>query len=101
TRSMRSKEDAHDYRYFPDPDLPPLVISPEWIEQVRAEMPELPAALRDRFVREYGLSAYDAAQLSASRGLAAYFEAVAQALPAGQAKQAANWVMGELSATLN
>ncbi|CAM3957982.1 Asp-tRNA(Asn)/Glu-tRNA(Gln) amidotransferase subunit GatB [Bordetella muralis] len=101
TRSMRSKEDAHDYRYFPDPDLPPLVISPEWIEQVRTDMPELPAALRERFVREYGLSAYDAAQLSASRGMASYFEAVAQGLPAGQAKQAANWIMGEVTATLN
>ncbi|GAB1576389.1 Asp-tRNA(Asn)/Glu-tRNA(Gln) amidotransferase subunit GatB [Bordetella petrii] len=101
TRSMRSKEDAHDYRYFPDPDLPPLVISPEWIEQVRAGMPELPAALRARFERDYGLSAYDAAQLSASRGLAAYFEDVARALPAGQAKQAANWIMGEVAATLN
>ncbi|MDM9562033.1 MULTISPECIES: Asp-tRNA(Asn)/Glu-tRNA(Gln) amidotransferase subunit GatB [Bordetella] len=101
TRSMRSKEDAHDYRYFPDPDLPPLVIAPEWIEQVRAGMPELPAALRARFERDYGLSAYDAAQLSASRGLAAYFEDVARALPAGQAKQAANWIMGEVAATLN
>jgi len=101
TRSMRSKEDAHDYRYFPDPDLPPLVLTPEWIEQVRAQMPELPAALRARFERDYGLSAYDAAQLSASRGLAAYFEDVARALPAGQAKQAANWIMGEVAATLN
>ncbi len=101
TRSMRSKEDAHDYRYFPDPDLPPLVISPEWVEEVRANMPELPAALRERFQRDYGLSAYDAAQLSASRGLASYFEDVARALPAGQAKQAANWIMGEVTATLN
>src|SRR5690606_103204 len=83
------------------PDLPPLVIAPEWIEQVRAGMPELPAALRARFERDYGLSAYDAAQLSASRGLAAYFEDVARALPAGQAKQAANWIMGEVAATLN
>ncbi|MFJ1299863.1 Asp-tRNA(Asn)/Glu-tRNA(Gln) amidotransferase subunit GatB [Pseudomonadota bacterium AL_CKDN230030165-1A_HGKHYDSX7] len=101
TRSMRSKEDAHDYRYFPDPDLPPLVIGADWIEQVRATMPELPAALRARFEAEFGLPAYDAAQLSASRDLAAYFEAVARALPAGQAKLAANWVMGEVSATLN
>ena len=85
TRSMRSKEDAHDYRYFPDPDLPPLVISRAWVDEVRAAMPELPAALRARFESDYGLTAYDAAQLSASRGLAAYFEAVAQALPAGQA----------------
>ena len=87
TRSMRSKEDAHDYRYFPDPDLPPLVISRAWVDEVRAAMPELPAALRARFESDYGLTAYDAAQLSASRGLAAYFEAVAQALPAGQAGQ--------------
>ena len=101
TRAMRSKEDAHDYRYFPDPDLPPLVIGADWIEQVRATMPELPAALRARFEAEFGLSAYDAAQLSASRDLATYFEAVARALPAGQAKLAANWVMGEVSATLN
>ena len=101
TRSMRSKEDAHDYRYFPDPDLPPLVISRAWVDEVRAAMPELPAALRARFESDYGLTAYDAAQLSASRGLAAYFEAVAQALPAGQAKLAANWIMGEVAATLN
>ena len=101
TRSMRSKEDAHDYRYFPDPDLPPLVISSAWVDEVRAAMPELPAALRARFESDYGLSAYDAAQLTASRGLAAYFEAVAQALPAGQAKLAANWIMGEVAATLN
>ena len=101
TRSMRSKEDAHDYRYFPDPDLPPLVIGADWIEQVRATMPELPAALRARFEADFGLPAYDAAQLSTSRDLAAYFEAVARALPAGQAKLAANWIMGEVSATLN
>ncbi|ARP88031.1 Asp-tRNA(Asn)/Glu-tRNA(Gln) amidotransferase subunit GatB [Bordetella genomosp. 9] len=101
TRSMRSKEDAHDYRYFPDPDLPPLVISREWVEEVRATMPELPADKRARFESEYGLPAYDAAQLTMSRDMADYFEAVARALPAGQAKQAANWIMGELSAALN
>jgi len=101
TRSMRSKEDAHDYRYFPDPDLPTLVIRPEWVEQVRQSMPELPSAKRDRFAQEYGLSEYDAAQLTFSRGMADYFEAVARALPAGQAKLAANWVMGEVAATLN
>ncbi|WP_459616722.1 Asp-tRNA(Asn)/Glu-tRNA(Gln) amidotransferase subunit GatB [Bordetella sp. 2513F-2] len=101
TRSMRSKEDAHDYRYFPDPDLPPLVLSADWIETVRAGMPELPAALRQRLQAEYGLSAYDAAQLTTSRDMAAYFEAVVQVLPAGQAKQAANWIMGEVAATLN
>jgi aspartyl-tRNA(Asn)/glutamyl-tRNA(Gln) amidotransferase subunit B len=101
TRSMRSKEDAHDYRYFPDPDLPPLVISPEWIAEVRATMPELPADKRARFETGYGLSPYDAAQLTMSRGMADYFEAVARALPEGQAKQAANWIMGELAAALN
>jgi len=101
TRSMRSKEDAHDYRYFPDPDLPPLVIDADWIDTVRAAMPALPAAMRARFVRDYGLSAYDAAQLTGERATARYFETVAQALPAGQAKLAANWIMGELSAALN
>jgi aspartyl-tRNA(Asn)/glutamyl-tRNA(Gln) amidotransferase subunit B len=101
TRSMRSKEDAHDYRYFPDPDLPPLVISSAWVDEVRATMPELPADKRARFETKYGLSAYDAAQLTTSRDMADYFEAVARALPEGQAKQAANWVMGELAAALN
>ncbi|OZI77329.1 Asp-tRNA(Asn)/Glu-tRNA(Gln) amidotransferase subunit GatB [Bordetella genomosp. 12] len=101
TRSMRSKEDAHDYRYFPDPDLPTLVISPEWVDAVRAGMPELPSAMRARFEADYGLSAYDAAQLTVSRAMAAYFEETARALPAGQAKLAANWIMGEVTATLN
>jgi len=101
TRSMRTKEDAHDYRYFPDPDLPPLVIAPEWIEQVRADMPELPAAKRARFEADYGLTPYDASQVTGSRALAEYFEAVVQALGGEQAKLAANWVMGELSAALN
>ena len=98
---MRSKEDAHDYRYFPDPDLPPLVIAPEWVEEVRASLPELPAALRVRFIADYGLAPIDAAQISSSRELAAYFEDVVRALPAGQAKLGANWVMGEVSAALN
>lgn len=101
TRSMRSKEDAHDYRYFPDPDLPPLVIAPEWIESVRQSMPELPANLRSRFVGDYGLAPVDAANLTSSRELAEYFEQTAKALPAGQAKMAANWIMGEVSAVLN
>jgi aspartyl-tRNA(Asn)/glutamyl-tRNA(Gln) amidotransferase subunit B len=101
TRSMRSKEDAHDYRYFPDPDLPPLVIGQDWIERVRADMPELPAARRARFEVDYGLAAYDAAQLTVTRATAEFFEAVAKALPQGQAKLAANWVMGELPAALN
>ncbi len=104
TRSMRGKEDAHDYRYFPDPDLPPLAIDVAWIERVREAMPELPGAMRERFAQMYGLSAYDAATLTASRGVAAYYEAVVRALPAGAtplAKAAANWVMGELAAALN
>ncbi len=101
TRSMRTKQDAHDYRYFPDPDLPVLTIAPEWIEQVRASMPELPAARRQRFETALGLTAYDASQLTMQRATAEYFEAVAQALPADQAKLAANWVLGELAAALN
>lgn len=101
TRSMRSKEDAHDYRYFPDPDLPPLVIAQDWIESVRQTMPELPAALRARFISEFGLTPLDAAQLSISRDLAVYFESVNATLPTGQAKLVANWIMGEVSATLN
>ncbi len=101
TRSMRSKEDSHDYRYFPDPDLPPLIVTPEWIERVRAGMPELPAHKRARFEADMGLSPYDAAQLTMHRPMADYFEAAAGALPAGQAKLAANWILGELSAALN
>ncbi|MCK9511172.1 MAG: Asp-tRNA(Asn)/Glu-tRNA(Gln) amidotransferase subunit GatB [Pigmentiphaga sp.] len=101
TRSMRSKEDAHDYRYFPDPDLPPLVIDPSWIDVVRADMPELPRARGERFVADYGITDYDASQIIASRALADYFEDVARTLPAGQGKIAANWVMSEVSAALN
>ena len=101
TRSMRSKEDAHDYRYFPDPDLPPLVIAHEWIEQVRANMPELPQAMQARFVHDLGLPEYDAAQLTSSLTTARYFEAVTREIPSGQAKLAANWVMGEVAASLN
>jgi aspartyl-tRNA(Asn)/glutamyl-tRNA(Gln) amidotransferase subunit B len=100
TRSMRSKEDAHDYRYFPDPDLLPLEVSEAWVEQVRRALPELPRAKRERFQREFGLIAYDAAVLTASQELAAYFEDVARLLP-GQAKLGANWVMGELLGRLN
>src|SRR5690606_13119226 len=76
TRSMRSKEDAQDYRYFPDPDLPPLVIAQEWIDRVRESMPELPAAMRERFVRDYGIPEYDASVMTQSKAMAAYFEAV-------------------------
>jgi aspartyl-tRNA(Asn)/glutamyl-tRNA(Gln) amidotransferase subunit B len=99
TRAMRSKEDAHDYRYFPDPDLPPLVISPDWVASVRAALPELPAAMAERFVRDDGLPAYDAAMMTASRATAAYYQAVRDA--GGSAKLAANWLMGEVSRRLN
>jgi aspartyl-tRNA(Asn)/glutamyl-tRNA(Gln) amidotransferase subunit B len=100
TRSMRSKEDAQDYRYFPDPDLLPLEVSEAWLEEVRQSMPELPAATRARFVREFGLSEYDAAVLTSTREVADYFAALVGALPA-QPKLCANWVMGELSGRLN
>jgi aspartyl-tRNA(Asn)/glutamyl-tRNA(Gln) amidotransferase subunit B len=101
TRSMRSKEDAQDYRYFPDPDLPPLVIAPEWVERVRATMPELPGAMRERLVRDYGLPEYDAAVLTQSKAMAAYFEAVLAEAGPQQAKLAANWLMGDVASTLN
>ena len=100
TRSMRSKEDAHDYRYFPDPDLLPLEISEEWKERMRATMPELPRAKQLRYVNELGLSDYDAATLTATREMANFFEATLQAVP-NDAKICANWVMGEVSAQLN
>jgi aspartyl-tRNA(Asn)/glutamyl-tRNA(Gln) amidotransferase subunit B len=101
TRSMRSKEDAHDYRYFPDPDLLPLEILPEWIAEVRAGLPELPQAMQQRFQAEYGLSAYDATILTGSRGMADFFIAAVRAAGADNAKTVANWVMGELAARLN
>ncbi len=99
TRSMRSKEEANDYRYFPDPDLLPLVLDDAFIEDVRTRLPELPDAKAARFVREHGLSEYDAGVLTASRELAAYYEEVAAGC--GEAKLAANWVMGDLSGFLN
>ncbi|AIJ44478.1 Asp-tRNA(Asn)/Glu-tRNA(Gln) amidotransferase subunit GatB [Comamonas testosteroni] len=99
TRAMRTKEDAADYRYFPDPDLPPLVVAPEWVEQVKAEMPELPRAMAARFVAQYGLPEYDATTLTQSQAMAAYFEAAAKAC--GQPKLASNWIMGEISRRLN
>jgi aspartyl-tRNA(Asn)/glutamyl-tRNA(Gln) amidotransferase subunit B len=101
TRSMRSKEDAHDYRYFPDPDLLPVKLDDDWIEQVRASLPELPQQKQARYQADWGLSAYDAVALTGARALAEYFEAVVacQAIP--DAKLVANWVMGDLSATLN
>jgi len=100
TRSMRSKEDAQDYRYFPDPDLPPLAIDQAWIARVEAELPELPEVMKARFEGQYGLTPYDARALTATRELAAYFEATAAALPGG-AKLAANWVLGDLQGALN
>jgi len=99
TRAMRTKEDAADYRYFPDPDLPPLVIAPEWVERVRSEMVELPRAMAERFVRDYGLPEYDAATVTQSKAMAAYFEQTAKAC--GQPKLASNWIMGEVSRRLN
>jgi aspartyl-tRNA(Asn)/glutamyl-tRNA(Gln) amidotransferase subunit B len=97
TVGQRSKEFAHDYRYFPEPDLPPLTISRETVEQVRGELPELPAAMAERFRAELGLSAYDAAQLTTTRELAAYFEEVLAGVGAANAKEAANWVVGDVN----
>ncbi|MEO8040130.1 MAG: Asp-tRNA(Asn)/Glu-tRNA(Gln) amidotransferase subunit GatB [Betaproteobacteria bacterium] len=100
TRAMRSKEDAQDYRYFPDPDLLPLEISPAWIADVERALPELPEAMRARFETQFGLSAYDAAALTASREMADYFESLVASLPT-EPKLCANWVMGEVAARLN
>jgi aspartyl-tRNA(Asn)/glutamyl-tRNA(Gln) amidotransferase subunit B len=99
TRAMRTKEDAADYRYFPDPDLPPLVVAPEWVERVRSQMAELPRVMAARFVKDYGLPEYDATTLTQSKAMAAYFEAAAKA--SGQAKLVSNWIMGELSRRIN
>ena len=106
TRSMRSKEEAQDYRYFPDPDLPPLTIDEAWIDRVRAALPELPEAMRARLVALHGITDYDAAQLTASRELVDYYEAtvmapVSTALGPAVDKLAANWVLGEFSAARN
>ena len=100
TRTMRSKEEANDYRYFPDPDLLPVCIDQETIEAIKKDLPELPAAKRERFIEEFGLSEYDSDVLTASRDQAEYFESVVNAAD-GEAKLSANWVMGELSAVLN
>ena len=100
TRPMRTKEDAHDYRYFPDPDLLPLVLKQEDIDRLKAQLPELPQAKRERFVRDYGVPAYDAGVLTASRAAADYFEALVEASGA-EPKVCANWQTGELSAALN
>jgi aspartyl-tRNA(Asn)/glutamyl-tRNA(Gln) amidotransferase subunit B len=99
TRAMRAKEDSSDYRYFPDPDLPPLVIAADWIERVKAEMPELPRVMAERYVRDHGLSAYDAAQLTQGPALARYFD---EAVKAGATpKLASNWITGEIARRLN
>ena len=100
TRSMRTKEEANDYRYFPDPDLLPLVIEPSWLEQIHTELPELPDQKKQRFMQEYGLSLYDASVLTSSRELASYFEETVK-LSGSEAKLCANWVMGDLAAFLN
>ena len=99
TRAMRTKEDAADYRYFPDPDLPPLVIADEWVARVRSEMTELPRVMAARFVADFGLSEYDATQLTQSKAVATYFESATHI--SGQAKLTANWVLGEVSAFIN
>lgn len=100
TRAMRSKEDAHDYRYFPDPDLLPLKVSDAEVDAIRADMPELPGEMKQRFIDSFAVSAYDAGLLTQSLALARYFEAAAQACP-GQGKLVANWVNGEVAARLN
>ena len=99
TRAMRSKEDAADYRYFPDPDLPPLVIAPEWVQQVRASMTELPRVMAARFCADYGVSDYDATAITQSRDVASYFEASSKLC--GQPKMVGNWIMGEITRRLN
>ena len=101
TRAMRSKEDSADYRYFPDPDLPPLCISEQWIEEVRREMPALPRDMAARYVADYGLPEYDAAMMTQSLDTAIYFQTVVQAGSPSQPKLAANWIMGEVSKRLN
>lgn len=98
TRTMRSKEDAHDYRYFPDPDLLPLEFDQAWVDEIKAGLPELPDAKKHRFMKDYGLSAYDAIVLAADKEKAAYFEEVAKGR---DGKLAANWVTGELFGALN
>ena len=99
TRAMRTKEDAADYRYFPDPDLPPLVIAPKWVEEIRSQMTELPRLMATRFVADYGLSEYDAAGLTQSRATAAFFEEATRVCQ--QPKLVSNWILGEMSRRLN
>jgi aspartyl-tRNA(Asn)/glutamyl-tRNA(Gln) amidotransferase subunit B len=100
TRPMRTKEEAHDYRYFPDPDLLPLEVSEEWLERVRAELPELPQTKRERFQRQFGLSVYDALTLTTDRATATYYEGLVDAFPSDP-KLCANWVLGDVAAYLN
>jgi aspartyl-tRNA(Asn)/glutamyl-tRNA(Gln) amidotransferase subunit B len=99
TNPMRSKEEAHDYRYFPDPDLVPVLVDEAWVEKIRRELPELPLAKRERFVQEYSIPAYDAGVLTADKALATYFEDVVKLC--GKPKQASNWVMGDVLRFLN
>jgi aspartyl-tRNA(Asn)/glutamyl-tRNA(Gln) amidotransferase subunit B len=101
TVSQRSKEYAHDYRYFPEPDLPPLTISVDWVEQVRAKLPELPEARRDRFMYKYGLPLYDANLLTVSKSMADYFEQTAKVSKNIQPKEIANWLLGPVSGIIN
>jgi len=101
TVSQRSKEYAHDYRYFPEPDLPPLIISSDWVEEVRAKLPELPEARRDRFMEEYGLPLYDANLITGSRAMADYFEEASKAHRDVKAKEVSNWLLGEVNRIIN
>jgi aspartyl-tRNA(Asn)/glutamyl-tRNA(Gln) amidotransferase subunit B len=101
TRAMRTKEDSSDYRYFPDPDLPPLVIDPAWVDEVKQGMPELPRTMAERFMRELDLPEYDATTLTQSKAMATYFEATVVAAGPDKAKAASNWVMGEFSRRVN
>ena len=98
---MRSKEDAHDYRYFPDPDLLPLVISSDWIARVKADLPELPTQMRERFVSDLGLSSYDATSLTANSEMASFFQLTVEIAGKANAKPCANWIMVDLAARLN
>lgn len=101
TREMRTKEDSQDYRYFPDPDLPPLIIDQSWIDQVKEKMPELPEAIREKLVKDYGLPEYDAMVLTQSKAMADYYQNLVQKSGTKLAKQAANWLMGDVSSALN
>jgi aspartyl-tRNA(Asn)/glutamyl-tRNA(Gln) amidotransferase subunit B len=101
TVAQRSKEYAHDYRYFPEPDLPPLVLSREWVEEVRAKLPELPEARRDRFINEYGLPPYDADLITRDKAMADYFEALCQINPELPARDISKWLLGETSRIMN